>query len=178
MKRILTIILFCAGFVLNGQTITGDKVIARTQLELATYKVTGISNDSGMTANSIMTLPTQYAVRNYVQNYVNSHAASAAGSSGQVQYNNAGSFGALDSFTVSANPDRVGIGVPSPTARLDIQGSGSTSTTNALRVRNSSGTNLLTVRNDGKFSFGSSGQIYIESFSPSSYYHILGVAFL
>ena len=78
---------------------------------------------------------------------------SPAGSSMQVQYNNAGSFGALDSFTVSANPDMVGIGVPTPTARLDIQGSGSTSATNALRVRNSAGTNLLAVRNDGKVSF-------------------------
>jgi len=79
---------------------------------------------------------------------------SPAGSSMQVQYNNAGSFGALDSFTVSANPDRVGIGVPTPTARLDIQGSGATSATNALRVRNSAGTNLLTARNDGYLGIG------------------------
>lgn len=76
------------------------------------------------------------------------------GSSGQVQYNNAGSFGALDSFTVSANPDRVGIGVPTPTARLDIQGSGATSATNALRVRNSSGTELISFKNDGKIGIG------------------------
>lgn len=73
-----------------------------------------------------------------------------AGSSGEIQYNNAGSFGALDSFTVSANPDRVGIGVPVPTARLDIQGSGSTSSTNALRVRNSAGTGILTLSNDSQ----------------------------
>ena len=79
---------------------------------------------------------------------------SPAGSSMQVQYNNAGSFGALDSFTVSANPDRVGIGVPTPTARLDIQGSGATSATNALRVRNSSGTELFKIGNDGLISSG------------------------
>ena len=182
MKRILTIILFCAGFVLNGQTITGDKVIARTQLELATYKVTGISNDSGMTANSIMTLPTQYAVRNYVQNYVNSHAASAAGSSGQIQYNNAGSFGALDSLTVASNPDRLGVGVPVPTARVDIQGSGSTTATTALMVRNSSGGVLFKVRDDGYVTLGSAGTntgidvqgtgsysgIYSPAYSPAS----------
>jgi hypothetical protein len=97
---------------------------------------------------------------------------SPAGSSMQVQYNNAGSFGALDSFTVSANPDRVGIGVPTPTARLDIQGSGSTSATNALRVRNSAGTNLLLLRNDGKIGIGSgattpTGDIHIERSSPN-----------
>ncbi len=74
---------------------------------------------------------------------------SPGGSSSQVQYNNAGSFGALDSFTVSANPDRVGIGVPTPTARLDIKGSGATSATNALRVRNSSGTETFKVDNSG-----------------------------
>lgn len=80
---------------------------------------------------------------------------SPAGSSMQVQYNNAGSFGALDSFTVSANPDRVGIGVPTPTARLDIQGSGATSATKALRIRNSTGTDLFTVRNDGQLQVNS-----------------------
>ena len=77
------------------------------------------------------------------------------GSTTQVQYNNAGSFGALDSLTVASNPDRLGVGVPTPTARVDIQGSGSTSATNALRVRNSAGTNLLTVRNDNAISFSS-----------------------
>lgn len=214
MKNIILIILLFAGIGLNGQTITGDKVITRTQLELAGYKVTGISNDTLMGDNSIMKLVTQYAVKNYVENYVtanslpsqggnsgkylttNGAAASwntlpdgsstneiqtidtltvannllrlklssspvktlamsnfittPSGSSGQVQYNNASSFGALDSFTVAANPDRVGIGVPTPTARLDIQGSGSTSATNALRVRNSAGTYALKVKDDSQ----------------------------
>lgn len=213
MKNIILIILLFAGFVLNGQTIIGDKVITRTQLELAGYKVTGISNDTLMGDNSIMKLVTQYAVKNYVANYVTANslpsqggnsgkylttngtvaswntlpdasstneiqtidtftvassllrlklsgspvktlamsnfATSPAGSSMQVQYNNAGSFGALDSFTVSANPDRVGIGVPTPTARLDIQGSNTGATTYALQVRNSAGGGLFRIKNDG-----------------------------
>lgn len=86
---------------------------------------------------------------------------SPGGASGQVQYNNAGSFGALDSFTVSANPDRVGIGVPTPTARVDIQGSGSTSATNALRVRNSAGTQIIAVQNDSQIRID--GNIYPTS---------------
>jgi len=214
MKNIILIILLFAGFVLNGQTITGDKVITRTQLELAGYKVTGISNDTLMGDNSIMKLVTQYAVKNYVANYVTANslpsqggnsgkylttngtvaswntlpdasstneiqtidtltvasnllriklsgsavktlatsnfATSPAGSSMQVQYNNAGSFGALDSFTVSANPDRVGIGVPTPTARLDIQGSATA--TNALRIGSSTGADLMLFGNNGKVS--------------------------
>jgi hypothetical protein len=42
------------------------------------------------------------------------------------------------------------------TNNLDISGSGSSSATNALRVRNLAGTNLLTVRNDGNTNIGGS----------------------
>lgn len=181
MKRILLLLLaLVSQFYVNGQIITGATGRFRTSLELAGYKVTSISNDSALAGNSALALTTQYAVRNYVANYVASRGlpsqtgnsgkylttngtvaswgaltpTTPAGASMQVQYNNAGSFGALDSFTVFANPDRIGIGVPVPTARLDIQGSGSTSATNALRVRNSAGTNLLAIRNDGYVGIG------------------------
>jgi hypothetical protein len=43
----------------------------------------------------------------------------------------------------------VGIGTTAPTARLQVQGAGSTSATTALRVTNSSGTSLFSVRDDG-----------------------------
>lgn len=69
--------------------------------------------------------------------------ATPGGSDTQIQYNNAGSFaGSANLVTTTSN-------------MLDIQGSGSTSATNALRVRNSAGTNLLTVRNDGSTAIGS-----------------------
>jgi len=183
MKNIILIILLFAGIGLNGQTITGDKVITRTQLELAGYKVTGISNDTLMGDNSIMKLPTQYAAKRYsdnvvsrdtilgtsktkapsqyaVKKYVDGSGVTPSGSSGQVQYNNSGAFGALDSLTVSANPDRIGIGVPVPTARVDIQGSGSTSATNAFRIRNSSGQKALEIKDNMTiFGYNSSSQI-------------------
>lgn len=127
------------------------------------FTVTGTEVD-GSTTNEIQTIDTLTVASNLLRIKLSgsavktlatsNFATSPAGSSMQVQYNNAGSFGALDSFTVSANPDRVGIGVPTPTARLDIQGSGATSATNALRVRNSAGTNLLTARNDGYLGIG------------------------
>lgn len=129
------------------------------------FTVTGTEVD-GSTSNEIQTIDTLTVASNLLRLKLSgsavktlamsNFATSPAGSSMQVQYNNAGSFGALDSFTVFVNPDRVGIGVPTPTARLDIQGSGATSATNALRVRNSAGTNLLTVRNDSRIGIGQS----------------------
>ena len=70
--------------------------------------------------------------------------ATPGGSDTQIQYNNAGVFGG--SSQLIAN-----IGA---TNTLDIQGSGSTSATNALRVRNSSGTELISFKNDGKIGIG------------------------
>jgi len=129
-----------------------------------TFTVTGTEVD-GSTTNEIQTIDTLTVASNLLRLKLSgsavktlamsNFATTPAGSSMQVQYNNAGAFGALDSFTVSANPDRVGIGVPTPTARLDIQGSGSTSATNALRVRNSAGTALMTLRNDGQLQVNS-----------------------
>jgi len=136
---------------LRKEITTGATGRFRTSLELAGYKVTSISNDSALTGNSGLALPTQYAVKNYVANYVASHSSTAAGSSGQVQFNKAGAFGALDSFTVVENPDMVGIGVPTPTARLDIQGSATA--TNALRIGSSTGSDLMVFGNSGKVSF-------------------------
>jgi hypothetical protein len=98
---------------LRKEITTGATGRFRTPLELAGYKVTSISNDSALTGNSGLALPTQYAVKNYVANYVASRglpsqggnsgkylttngtvaswgtiSLSPSGSSGQVQYNN------------------------------------------------------------------------------------------
>ena len=47
----------------------------------------------------------------------------------------------------------VGVGTASPAARLHVQGAGATSANTALLVQNSTPSDLLTVRNDGKVSF-------------------------
>lgn len=122
------------------------------------FTVTGTEVD-GSTSNEIQTIDTLTVASNLLRLKLSgsavktlamsNFATSPAGSSMQVQYNNAGSFGALDSFTVSANPDRVGIGVPTPTARLDIQGSNTGATTYALQVRNSAGGGLFRIKNSG-----------------------------
>ena len=48
----------------------------------------------------------------------------------------------------------VGIGITSQTARLHVQGSGSTSATTSLLVQNSTGAQILKVRDDGSCEFG------------------------
>lgn len=45
---------------------------------------------------------------------------------------------------------QVGIGTNTPTSKLEVVGSGSTSATSALKVSNSSGLPILTVRDDGQ----------------------------
>ena len=51
----------------------------------------------------------------------------------------------------------VGIGTISPSARLTVQGSGTTSATTGFRVENSSATGLFVVRNDGFVGIGTTG---------------------
>ena len=70
--------------------------------------------------------------------------ATPGGSDTQIQYNNAGAFGGSSQLIFNAGA----------TNTLDITGSDSTSAMNALRVRNSSSTNLMTVRNDGNVGIG------------------------
>jgi uncharacterized protein (TIGR02145 family) len=51
----------------------------------------------------------------------------------------------------------VGIGTTSPTAKLHVKGSGVTSGTSALKVDDSGGTNLLSVKNNGNVGIGANG---------------------
>jgi hypothetical protein len=76
---------------------------------------------------------------------------SAAGSTGQIQFNDAGSFGA-DSLLFWDNTNkRLGVGAtPASTVRLDVRAQGALSTDIAFRVRNSADTaNLFSVQGDG-----------------------------
>jgi hypothetical protein len=52
---------------------------------------------------------------------------------------------------------RLGVGINTPTARLHVKGSGTTSATTALLVQNSAGTNWLQVKDDGDITNGANG---------------------
>jgi len=73
------------------------------------------------------------------------------GATTQVQYNNAGAFDGADSIVIiKTGGDRMGVGRINPTARLHVQGTGSSGSVDALRVDNSLGNPLFEVENGGK----------------------------
>jgi hypothetical protein len=91
---------------------------------------------------------------------VTSPATSPAGTTGAVQFNNAGAFGADSTqlFWDDAN-NRLGDGTATPTAKLHIVGNGSTSATTSLLVHNSSGNTGLQVTDDQQVTGYSGTQI-------------------
>ena len=76
-------------------------------------------------------------------------ASPPAGSDGYIQYNNSGAFGASSNLFWDKTNNRLGIGTSSPTSTLTISGSGSTSATTSLLVRNSSADNTFKVQDNG-----------------------------
>lgn len=89
-------------------------------------------------------------------------AANPAGTAGQIQFSDGSAFAADSNLFWDNTNKRLGVGETTPTARLHVKGSGSTSATTALLVQNSSGTELLKVNdagdltNYGTFYLGSS----------------------
>jgi len=71
---------------------------------------------------------------------------SPAGTTGAVQFNNAGAFGAdSTNFFWDDTNNRLGIGTATPTGTLQVKGSGTTSGTTSLLVQNSAGTDAVTI---------------------------------
>jgi hypothetical protein len=77
-------------------------------------------------------------------------AANPSGVSGAIQFSNGSAFAsdAANFFWDDTN-NRLGVGTNSPSATAHFKGSGSTSVTNSFVVQNSSGTNLMRIRDDG-----------------------------
>jgi hypothetical protein len=69
-------------------------------------------------------------------------------------------------ININRSTQNVGINTLTPTSRLQIQGSGTTSATSALNVTNSTPTSLLFVRDDGFVGIGTT--------SPSQKLHVSG----
>jgi hypothetical protein len=74
---------------------------------------------------------------------------SPSGVSGAIQFSDGSAFAsdASNLFYDDTN-DRLGVGINTPTARLHVKGSGTTSATTALLVQNSAGTAIMTSRDD------------------------------
>jgi hypothetical protein len=80
-----------------------------------------------------------------------SSGGTPAGTTGAVQFNNAGAFGAdSTNFFWDDTNNRLGLGTATPTGTLQITGAGATSATIALEINNSTGVKMLRVTNDSK----------------------------
>jgi len=77
-----------------------------------------------------------------------------AGSTGEIQYNNAGAFGASSNLAWDNSNVRLNVGAPSsPTGRLNVKGSGTLTTVNT-RLTNSGDTELFKVLDNGNTNIG------------------------
>jgi hypothetical protein len=90
---------------------------------------------------------------------------SPAGSTGQVQYNNAGVFGASSNFNWDNTNSRLGIGTATPGASLQINGAGATSGTSSLLINNSGASELFRVSDNGLISVGKNVSVSTQSSS-------------
>lgn len=82
--------------------------------------------------------------------WITPSGGSPAGTTGGVQFNNAGAFGAdSTNFFWDDTNNRLGIGTNTPAVRTHILGSGSTTATSSLLIQNSASTNIFQVRDDG-----------------------------
>jgi len=103
--------------------------------------------------NAITLTTTGTGAATFIADTLNIPTASGgtpAGITGQIQFNNAGAFGADSNLFWDNTNKRLGIGAtPATTVRLDVRAQGALSTDIAFRVRNSADTkNLITVRGD------------------------------
>lgn len=57
----------------------------------------------------------------------------------------------------------IGIGISTPSSRLDVKGTGTTSATSSFNLQNSVGTQLMKVTDNGTANFGSSSQLTIDA---------------
>jgi hypothetical protein len=75
----------------------------------------------------------------------------------------------VDYGNISLNPSggNIGIGTLTPTAKLEVRGSGATSSTTALRIENSNASSSLVVLDDGRIGVG--------TITPLSKLHVEGI---
>jgi hypothetical protein len=86
-----------------------------------------------------------------------------AGSTGQIQYNNAGAFGASSNLFWDIADSELGVGTATPAARIHAVGAGTISATDALLLENSALTDLFKIGNDGSFTLGQNTSVTTQA---------------
>lgn len=104
-----------------------------------------------------------------IPQYSGGGGGTPAGNAGEVQFNStpAGSFAASTAFVFDTAGLFLKVGASAPNATVGINGSGSTSATTSLHVRNSSSIDLLKVNNSGQFLLGENGAALTTNRSAS-----------
>jgi hypothetical protein len=95
----------------------------------------------------------------------NNKVGTPAGSTGQVQFNNAGAFGASSNFNWDNTNSRLGIGTATPGASLQINGAGAIFGTSSLLINNSGSSELFRVSDNGLISVGKNVSVSTQSSS-------------
>ena len=114
-------------------------------LTLTTSGTSGAATLSGTTLN--------------IPQYSGGGGGTPAGNAREVQFNStpAGSFAASTAFVFDTAGPFLKVGAAAPSATVGVNGSGTTSATTSLHVRNSSSVDLLKVNDNGQFLLGKNG---------------------
>lgn len=115
-----------------------------------------LKKDQSVKVSDTYTLPTDAGTDTYVlttdgvggTSWAAASAGTPAGADTQVQFNDAGAFGASADFTYDGSSLVLGSSI-SAAARLHVQGSGTTSGTSAFLVTNSTPTTTMEVKDNG-----------------------------
>jgi len=166
------------------QTNTDSKLaLSTTSVNVNTLTGSALVNIKGTGASSSTTsLLVQNSAGNSILNctddgkvYIQSNTLTVSGYSARINNLQLGLIGSKVISSTggdsSINIDAGGVGISgatalTPTARVHIKGSGSTSATTSLLVQDSASTSLMLVRDDGNVGIGTS--------SPSSKLHVVG----
>ena len=142
-------------FSLSGQTLRASLSSDNQAAKTVTLPVVGITAGTNVTVSS--------TGGNFTINSTGGGGGTPAGSTGEVQFNNAGAFGASSNLfwnnAAAPTGQRLGIGTTSPGARLQIVGLGATSSTSSFLVQNSTPAESFVIRDDRSWAFSANGAI-------------------
>jgi len=105
----------------TGLTYTGGRLSLTSGTGINEF-TTDVNLGDGTASDDAV--PTEYAVKTYVDNAIAGASTPPGGSSGMVQYNDAGSFGGESELFWNATSNRLGIRTDSPSYALDVKGEG------------------------------------------------------
>jgi hypothetical protein len=104
--------------------------------------------------------PARFGHLNRLVEDINANAVKPDGLNGYVQFNNNNALGGDSAFLWDNVNKRLGIGATPDIAKFQVVGEGVTSSTISLLVKNSAGTNLLSVLDNGNVGIGTNTPLY------------------